>query len=88
MQEVADEIGVHLDRVEGVAGKHAQTPRRIFPLKFFFTGGTTKSSGEATSQIIKERIKDRRRRGSRGPCRRGIAKALRTPTASRSPDGR
>ena len=59
MQEVADEIGVHISTVSrGVAGKHAQTPRGIFPLKFFFTGGTTKSSGEATSQIsIKERIK-------------------------------
>ena len=59
MQEVADEIGVHISTVSrGVAGKHAQTPRGIFPLKFFFTGGTTKSSGETTSQIsIKERIK-------------------------------
>ena len=59
MQEIADEIGVHISTVSrGVAGKHAQTPRGIFPLKFFFTGGTTKSSGEATSQIsIKERIK-------------------------------
>ncbi|MDG1048629.1 MAG: RNA polymerase factor sigma-54, partial [Planctomycetota bacterium] len=59
MQEVADEVGVHISTVSrGVAGKHAQTPRGIFPLKFFFTGGTTKSSGEATSQIsIKERIK-------------------------------
>lgn len=59
MQEIADEVGVHISTVSrGVAGKHAQTPRGIFPLKFFFTGGTTKSSGEATSQIsIKERIK-------------------------------
>ncbi|MEM6572465.1 MAG: RNA polymerase sigma-54 factor, partial [Planctomycetota bacterium] len=41
-----------------VAGKYAQTPRGIFPLQFFFTGGTTKSSGEETSQVsIKERIK-------------------------------
>jgi len=59
MQEIADEVGVHISTVSrAVAGKHAQTPRGIFPLKFFFTGGTTKSSGEETSQIsIKERIK-------------------------------
>jgi len=59
MQEIADEIGVHISTVSrGVAGKHAQTPRGIFPLKFFFTGGTTKASAEETSQIsIKERIK-------------------------------
>ena len=41
-----------------VAGKYAQTPRGIFSLKFFFVGGTTKASGEETSQIsVKERIK-------------------------------
>lgn len=59
MQEVADEVGVHISTVSrAVAGKYAQTPRGIFPLKFFFTGGTTKTSGEEASQIsIKERIK-------------------------------
>ncbi|MEM1449681.1 MAG: RNA polymerase factor sigma-54 [Planctomycetota bacterium] len=59
MQEIADEVGVHISTVSrAVAGKYAQTPRGIFPLKFFFTGGTTKSSGEETSQVsIKERIK-------------------------------
>ncbi|MEC8510620.1 MAG: RNA polymerase factor sigma-54 [Planctomycetota bacterium] len=59
MQEIADEVGVHISTVSrGVAGKYAQTPRGIFPLKFFFTGGTTKTSGEEASQItIKERIK-------------------------------
>ena len=59
MQEVADEIGIHISTVSrGVSGKYAQTPRGIFPLKFFFTGGTTKDSGEVASQVsIKERIK-------------------------------
>jgi len=59
MQEIADEVGVHISTVSrAVAGKHAQTPRGIFSLKFFFTGGTTKASGEETSQIsVKERIK-------------------------------
>jgi RNA polymerase sigma-54 factor len=60
MQEVADEIGVHISTVSrGVSGKYAQTPRGIFPLKFFFTGGTTKSTGEVASQVsIKERVRE------------------------------
>ena len=58
MQEVADEVGVHISTVSrAVSGKYAQTPRGIFPLKFFFTGGTQKSTGEVASQVsIKQRI--------------------------------
>jgi RNA polymerase sigma-54 factor len=60
MQEVADEVGVHISTVSrAVSGKHAQTPRGIHPLKFFFTGGTMKASGEVASQAsIKQRIAD------------------------------
>jgi RNA polymerase sigma-54 factor len=60
MQEVADQIGVHISTVSrGVSGKYAQTPRGIYPLKYFFTGGTQKSSGEVASQVsIKQRIAD------------------------------
>lgn len=60
MQEVADEIGVHISTVSrGVSGKYAQTSRGIFPMKFFFTGGTAKSTGEVASQVsIKERIRE------------------------------
>ena len=60
MQEVADEVGVHISTVSrAVSGKFAQTPRGIQPLKFFFTGGTTKATGEVASQIsVKERIRD------------------------------
>jgi RNA polymerase sigma-54 factor len=40
-----------------VSGKYAQTPRGIFPLKYFFTGGTQSESGEVQSQTsIKNRI--------------------------------
>jgi RNA polymerase sigma-54 factor len=58
MQEVADEVGVHISTVSrAVSGKYAQTPRGILPLKYFFTGGTTKESGEVASQAaIKNRI--------------------------------
>jgi RNA polymerase sigma-54 factor len=58
MQEVADEVGVHISTVSrAVSGKYAETPRGILPLKYFFTGGTTKESGEVASQAaIKNRI--------------------------------
>ncbi len=58
MQEVADEVGVHISTVSrAVSGKHAQTPRGIYPLKFFFTGGTPRSTGGVASQAsIKQRI--------------------------------
>jgi len=58
MQEVADEVGVHISTVSrAVAGKYAQTPRGIFPLKYFFTGGTTMESGEVASQAsVKQKI--------------------------------
>ena len=60
MQEVADEVGVHISTVSrAVAGKYAQTPRGIYPLKYFFAGGTQKASGEVASQVsIKQRIAD------------------------------
>ncbi len=58
MQEIADEVHVHISTVSrAVSGKYAQTPRGIFPLKFFFTGGTETGTGEVASQLsIKEQI--------------------------------
>jgi RNA polymerase sigma-54 factor len=60
MLEIADATGVHISTVSrAVAGKYAQTPHGILPLRFFFSGGTTKASGETTSQAsIKQRIKE------------------------------
>jgi RNA polymerase sigma-54 factor len=60
MQDVADETHVHISTVSrAVAGKYAQTPRGIHPLKFFFNSGTTDSAGRATSQVsIQQRLKD------------------------------
>jgi RNA polymerase sigma-54 factor len=59
MQEVADALEVHISTISrGVSGKHAQTPNGIFPLKFFFAGGTTKNTGEATSRIsVQDRLR-------------------------------
>jgi RNA polymerase sigma-54 factor len=60
MQEVADEVGVHISTVSrAVSGKYAQTPRGIHPLKYFFLGGTTKNTGEVASRAsIQQRIAD------------------------------
>ena len=58
MQQIADEVGVHISTVSrAVSGKYAQTPRGTFALKYFFTGGTTTQDGEVESQAsIKQRI--------------------------------
>jgi RNA polymerase sigma-54 factor len=58
MQQVADEVGVHISTVSrAVSGKYVQTPRGTFPLKYFFTGGTQTQDGEVESQAaIKQRI--------------------------------
>ena len=58
MQEIADETGVHISTVSrAVAGKYVQTPRGIFPLKYFFTSGTTDESGGKQSQVsIQQRL--------------------------------
>ncbi len=60
MQEVADEVGVHISTVSrAVSGKYAQTPRGTHPLKFFFTGGTAVQTGGVASQAaIKQRIRE------------------------------
>jgi len=59
MQEVADELDVHISTISrGVSGKHAHTPHGIYALKYFFTGGTTKSTGESTSRVsIQDRLR-------------------------------
>ncbi len=60
MLEVAEATGVHISTVSrAVAGKYAQTPRGILPLRYFFSGGTAKASGGMASQAsIKQRIKE------------------------------
>ena len=60
MIEIAGVVGVHISTVSrAVAGKYAQTPKGILPLRFFFSGGTAKASGGMASQAsIKQRIKE------------------------------
>ncbi len=50
MTQVADQLGVHVATVSrAVAGKHLLTPRGVFPLRKFFSGGTQTESGEDMS---------------------------------------
>ena len=60
LRDVAEDIGMHESTVSRVvSNKYIHTPRGLFPLKFFFTGGTAKDSGEVESQVsIKERIRE------------------------------
>lgn len=60
MQEVADEVHVHISTVSrAVSGKYAQTPRGTLPLKYFFTGGTQTQDGDVESQAsIKQLIRE------------------------------
>ncbi len=60
MVEIAESTGVHISTVSrAVAGKYAQTPHGILPLRFFFSGGTAKASGGMASQAsIKQRIQE------------------------------
>ncbi len=58
MVEVADMLGVHVATVSrAVADKWVQTPRGIFPLRRFFSGGTGSSKdGDVSWEAIKSRL--------------------------------
>jgi RNA polymerase sigma-54 factor len=50
MTEVADQLGVDVSTVSrAVADKWMQTPRGVFPLRRFFSGGTSTDSGQDMS---------------------------------------
>ena len=47
MQQIADQVGVHVTTVSrAVDDKWIESPRGIFPLKYFFQGGTTNAAGD------------------------------------------
>jgi RNA polymerase sigma-54 factor len=58
MQQIADQVGVHVTTVSrAVDDKWVQTPRGIFPLKRFFGGGTQTTSGEEVAwETIKNKL--------------------------------
>ncbi|HEY8665288.1 MAG TPA: RNA polymerase factor sigma-54, partial [Tepidisphaeraceae bacterium] len=50
MIQVADQLGIHVATVSrAVSEKWIQTPRGVFPLRRFFSGGTTNAEGEDMS---------------------------------------
>ena len=60
MATVAQRVGVHVATVSrAVAGKYAQTPRGIFPLRMFFSGGTTSADGQDLAwDAVKAKLKE------------------------------
>ncbi len=58
LREVAEVIDMHESTVSRVTNeKYVQTPRGVFPLKFFFSSGLSTTSGEDVSaRGIKARI--------------------------------
>src|SRR5437868_14733644 len=59
MISVADQLGIHVATVSrAVSEKWIQTPRGVYPLRRFFSGGTTNSDGEDMSwDAVKEKLK-------------------------------
>lgn len=59
MIHVAEQLGIHVATVSrAVSEKWIQTPRGVFPLRRFFSGGTTSAEGEDMSwDAVKEKLK-------------------------------
>lgn len=59
MEEVADDVGVHVSTVSrAAAGKAVDTPRGIYPFKYFFTGGVRGDRGEVAAEKVKVILND------------------------------
>ena len=60
MASVAGAVGVHVATVSrAVAGKFVQTPRGIFPLRMFFSGGTTTAEGQDVAwDAVKAKLRE------------------------------
>jgi RNA polymerase sigma-54 factor len=60
MQAVADSLEIHVSTVSrAISGKFVQTHRGIYPLKYFFSGGTVNASGKNLSRsTVKMRVRE------------------------------
>ena len=59
LRQVAEDIGMHESTISRVvSNKYIQTPRGIFPMKFFFHSGVDSArGGNVSSLVVKERIR-------------------------------
>jgi RNA polymerase sigma-54 factor len=60
MSQLAEEFGCDPSTISRtVADKYMQTPRGIYPLRYFFTGGTESANGESTSwDSVRSRVQE------------------------------
>ncbi len=60
MVDVAEELGIHVGTVSrAVSGKYLQTPIGIYPLRYFFSGGTETANGESVSwDAVKAKLQE------------------------------
>ena len=58
MQDIADRVGVHVSTVSrAIAGKYIQTPRGLYSLKHFFTGGVQRPDGAMESwEVVRQKL--------------------------------
>jgi len=59
LRQIAEEVGVHESTVSrATANKHAQTPRGLYPLKFFFASGVEGSQGIVSAESVKSHLRE------------------------------
>jgi len=60
MADIAAKVHVHVATVSrAVAGKYVQTPRGIFPLRMFFSGGTTTAEGKDVAwDVVRTKLQE------------------------------
>jgi RNA polymerase sigma-54 factor len=60
MADIAGKVGVHVATVSrAVAGKYVQTPRGIYPLRMFFSGGTKTAGGKDVAwDVVRTKLQE------------------------------
>ena len=60
LRDIADDIGMHESTVSRVvSNKHMDTPRGVYPLKFFFHSAISHAvTGDISSVVVKERVRE------------------------------